>query len=112
MATDMSYDEYKAITDQYYTNGQMPAAQVFIDLLARNGIGLRRDDGNFHEATFSVPQTEEGLVLGMRYEKRDGTHSEDLFLFRPGKPILPGYKGGLEKIFPEYRDTHKGKPNT
>jgi len=59
-----------------------------------------------------VPKSmKDALVLGIRYQKKGGTFSEDLFLFRKGKPIQKGYRGELEKIVPEYKGTHKGKPN-
>ena len=108
-----SYKEFKTITDKYYTDWQMPNICFFVELLDRYGIKLRKNDGNLHEATFSVPKSiNDALVLGIRYQKKDGTFSEDLFLFRKGKPIQKGYKGELEKIIPEYEETHKGKPNT
>lgn len=111
--TDTSYEEFKSITDKYYTDWQMPAINVFIELLDRGGIKLRNKDGILHEATFSVPKSiKDALVLGIRYEKKDSSFSEDHFLFRKGKPIKKGYKGELEKIIPEYKGTHKGRPNT
>jgi hypothetical protein len=107
------YEEFKRITDKYYTNWQMPDIGVFIDLLDQYGIKLRQKDGELHEATFSVPKSrKDAIVLGMRYQKKDGTFSEDLFLFEKGKSIKNGYQGKLEKILPEYKDMHKGKPNT
>ena len=110
---DNSYEEFKAITDQYYTDWQMPKIDVFVKLLDRYGIELRNKDGDLREVTFSVPKSKkEALVLGVRYQKKDGTFSEDLFLFQKGNPIQKGYRGELEKILPEYKGTHKGKPNT
>lgn len=110
---DTSYEEYKMITDKYYTDWQMPPIEVFIDLLNRHGINLRNKDGDLHEATFSVPKSiSDALVLGMRYRKNDGSFSEDLFLFQKGQPIQSGYKGELERVVPEYAGTHKGNPNT
>lgn len=107
------YEEFKKITDDYYADWQMPSPEVFIDLLNRYGIKLRQKDGKLHEATFSVPKSRKAaLFLGIRYRKRDGSFSEDLFLFEKGKPIKTGYKGKLERILPEYGGTHKGKPNT
>lgn len=110
---DTSYTDFKAITDQYYTDGKEPSLQVFINLLTKYGIRLREKDGTLHEGTFSVPKTEsDALVLGMRYEKNDGTFSEDLFLFRKDQPIERGYKGAIERILPEYKGTHKRTPTT
>lgn len=110
---DNSYQEFKAITDKYYTDWQMPPINVFVDLLDGYGIKLRNKDGQLREATFSVPKSvSDALFLGIRYQKKDETFSEDLFLFQKGKPIQRGYKGELEKIVPEYKETHKGSPNT
>ena len=110
---DNSYAEFKTITDKYYTDWQMPNISVFVELLNRHGIQLRERDGELHEATFSVPKSmKDALVLGIRYQKKDGTFSEDLFLFCKGKQIQRGYRGELEKVISEYTGTHKGKPNT
>lgn len=108
---DNSYEDFKAITDQYYTDWKMPPLQVFVDLLTKYGIQLRSKDGLLQEGTFSVPKTEsDALVLGMRYKKNDDTFSEDLFLFRKNQPIKRGYKGAIEHILPEYKGTHKRTP--
>ena len=110
---DNSYIEFKAITDKYYTDWQMPSINIFSKLLSRYGINLRQKDGVLHEATFSVAKSMPyALVLGIRYQKKDGSFSEDLFLFHKDKQIQQGYKGKLEKIIPEYIGSHKGKPNT
>jgi hypothetical protein len=110
---DTSYQELKEITDQYYTDWQMPAIKTFIDLLNKHGVGLRNKDGDLHEATFSIPKSIPiGIVLGMRYKKIDESYSEDLYLFQPEKKVISGYRGELEKILPEYKNTHKLKPNT
>lgn len=110
---EASYYDFKAITDQYYTDWQMPSLQVFVNLLTKYGIELRGKDGTLHEGTFSVPKTEsDALVLGMRYKKNDGSFSEDLFLFRKDQPVEKGYKGAIEGILPEYKGTHKRIPTT
>lgn len=107
------YEDFKAITDQYYTDWKMPSIQVFIALLSKYGIKLRGKDGKLHEATFSVPKTEkDALVLGMRYKKNDDSYSEDLFLFRKNQPIQVGYRGAIEQVLPEYTGTHKRTPTT
>lgn len=107
-----SYEELKAITDKYYTDWQMPSVNVFTDLLARHGVRLRQKDGVLHEVTFSVPKSvQNGLVLGLRYRKRDGSFSEDPFLFQEGRGIKTGYRGSLEGMLPEYSGTHKRVPS-
>lgn len=110
---DTSYLELKAITDQYYTDWKMPPIKVFSDLLKKHGIGLRNKDGELLHITFSIPTSlKDAIVLGVRYEKKDGSFSEDLFLFREKKPIEKGYKGRLEKTLPEYKGMHKRVPDT
>jgi hypothetical protein len=50
------------------------------------------------------------LVLGLRYQKRDTTHTEDHFLFKQeadGIVVTPYYGRGLERVLPEYVGTHK-----
>lgn len=108
------YEQFKKITDKYYTDWNMPNINVFVELLNRYGIKLRQKDGELHEITFSKPESkEEALVLGVRYKKKDNSYSEDLFLFQQGEKIEKGYKGRLEKgIIPEYSGTHKELPNT
>jgi len=110
---DKSYLDLKKITDKYYTDWQMPDAQIFIDLLNDNGIKIRQKDGELIETTFSIPKTlKNSIVLGFRYRKKDNSYSEDLFIFRLDYKIVRGDKSYMEKILPEYKNTHKGKPNS
>lgn len=91
----------------------MPDIYIFVDLLKKYKIKLRKKDGKLHEVTFSIPKSKKNsIVLGFRYEKKDGSFSEDLFLFQEGKEIVQGYRGKLEKILPEYKGTHKKNPST
>lgn len=111
-AEDKSYDELKAVLDQYYTDWKMPGMKVFLNILAKYGVRPRNKDGKLCEITFSIPKTvTDGIVLSLRYEKENESYSEDLFLFELGKPIQKGYRGALERVLPEYKDTHKGEPN-
>jgi hypothetical protein len=47
------------------------------------------------------------IVIGLRYVKHDGSHTEDLFTVERGRQIQAFYKGSLEKVLSEYKDTHK-----
>jgi len=49
------------------------------------------------------------LVIGLRYIKKDGSFTEDLFEFQSLKPndISKYYKGKYENKRTEYRGTHK-----
>lgn len=111
---DTSYDELKAIMDNQYevrekTGSPTPEFHdLIIDLLSKNGIQTRQDDGANPIVTFSIPQTDQdSFVIGLRYTKNDGTKAEDHFLFKQGNPIeyLRGKR--LERLMPEYRGAHK-----
>lgn len=103
-----AYGEFKSITDEYYRTGLMPDINVFIDLLRKYGYKLRQDDGDLNHATFSVPESKkDALVLGLRYLKKNGTWTEDHFLFHKDKAIAPHYRGKMERILSEYKGTHK-----
>ncbi len=84
-------------------------AADIVEILNRNGIGLRQRDGELRQVTLSKPlSVNSGFVIGLRYVKRDGTHTEDLFTTVVGEhQIEPCYKGSLQRQWPEYRGTHK-----
>ena len=114
MTHDSSFTELKNITDRQYLELEQTGhtTQDFhnqiIDLLANHGIKIRQDDGTHPIITVSHPTSLKGsIVVGLRYTKRDGTKTEDLFLFQPGQNIQPYYKGKLENILTEYRGSHK-----
>ncbi len=106
---DNSYNELKSITDKYYTDGQMPPYYIFIELLKKYNINIRNKDGFLVECTFSIPKSKNNsIALGIRYQKIDGTPTEDLFLFQKNKQIKKYYNGRQELELPEYLGTHKG----
>lgn len=103
-----SYEELKSLTDVYYAGIKIINRQEILNLLNKYSIKVRRDGGTLDYITISIPKTVGGgIVVGLRYMKKDGTKTEDLFLFSKGKPIEKGYKGRLEKILKEYKGTHK-----
>ena len=109
---DTTYKALKIITDNVYktlrnTGIIIEFGSNVIDLLKINGIKLRQKDGKLSQVNISIPKTKEGIAVGLRYIKKDGTKTEDLFLFQEGKPIVKGYKGDLEKTLPEYKGSHK-----
>lgn len=106
---DTSFDELKVITDQVYS-GNPPADfhEKIVNVLGRHGIKLRQKDGSIPIATISHPTSLIGsMVVGLRYIKKDGTKTEDHFLFQKGLVIKKCYGKKLEKLCPEYRGTHK-----
>lgn len=83
-------------------------------LLVQHGITMRQDDGQLKQINISIPTSiEDAFVIGLRYLKRNGKCTEDLFLCPKNLvagitrlQIEPYYKGRLEFILPEYRGTH------
>lgn len=84
-----------------------------IKILADNGINLRKDDGKLIQINISISIDNGGIfIIGLRYIKNDRMQTEDHFLCKKEvdheeKEITPYYKGKLEKLLPEYKDTHK-----
>ncbi len=79
-----------------------------LDLLKDQGICIRQDDGELRQLTLSKPASvNSAFVIGLRYDKRDGTQTEDLFRVENGRPIKGYYKGSLQQQWTEYQGTHK-----
>ena len=75
--------------------------------LHRHNILPRQDDGRLRQVTLSKPiSVKDTLVIGLRYEKRDGTQTEDHFAVK-AEGIERRYRGKLEAELPEYKGTHK-----
>jgi len=106
------YEELKAISDAVYAGERTAWGQDVLALLGRNGIRPRGDDGTLHKVTFSVAKEPDmdTLVVGLRYQKRDGSFTEDTFVFQPGKEIVKCYGTKIERLLPEYKGTHKAPP--
>lgn len=106
---DTSFDELKIITDQVYSgNPSADFHQRIVNLLANHRIRLRQKDGSNPNVTISHPTSLPGsMVIGLRYTKRDGTKTEDHFLFRPGRAIERCYGKKLEELLLEYKGVHK-----
>lgn len=84
--------------------------EEILDLLKGQGIRIRQDDGELRQLTLSRPTSvNSGFVIGLRYDKRDGTQTEDLFPGEKGRPIKGYYKGSLQQQWTEYQGTHKQK---
>lgn len=109
---DQSYVELKKITDRVYEtlaqDQQIDFTTDVTNLLGRYGINLRQRDDILHQVNISIPTSvNNAVVVGLRYIKKDGSKTEDLFLFQQNQSIIKGYKGRLEKIIKEYSGTHK-----
>ena len=105
---ETSYEEIKVITDAIYAGNIQPQAHLFIEVLNKYGIKLRDKDGKFLELTYSIPKSiPNSILIGIRYVKDDGSHTEDHFLFEQDKSIRRFYKNQIEKVLPEYKGMHK-----
>lgn len=103
-----AFGELERIWNQCVAGGQKNMETEVLALLQTQGIRLRQDDGELRQITLSKPiSLASAFVIGLRYIKRDGTQTEDLFLIEKGCPITGYYKGSLEKRLPEYKGTHK-----
>lgn len=73
-------------------------------------IRFRQEDRLF-QINASIPTLRDsGVVLGARYQKPDGSPTEDCFFFMQGPAgfcVVPYYKGTIEQDLQEYRGTHK-----
>lgn len=86
-----------------------------LELLSQSKIKLRKDDGELIQINLSIPTSIElAFVIGLRYIKKDNTHTEDHFLCQKKaqagtnfRAIQPYYRGQLELLLPEYCRTHK-----
>ena len=103
-----AFSDTKSIWEHAIQEDRKNMAQEVVNLLLDHGIRMRQDDGQLRQVTLSKPSTiDSGFVVGLRYDKDDGTQTEDLFRVESGQSIKPYYKGALQREFPEYRGTHK-----
>jgi hypothetical protein len=103
-----SYAELKDIWGRFVDGDRSSTENGILALLNGQGIGVRQDDGELKQLTVSKPTSaENALVIGLRYIKRDGTQTEDLFSLEEARPVERHYKGTLEQKWPEYGGTHK-----
>jgi len=103
-----SFIELERIWNRCVEDAQKNMETEILDLLNDQGIRTRQDDGVLRQITLSKPTSvNSAFAIGLRYVKRDGTQTEDLFRVERGQPIVGCYKGSLEEKWPEYRGTHK-----
>ena len=103
-----AFSDTKSIWEHAIQEDRKNMAQEVVNLLLDHGIRIRQDDDQLRQVTLSKPSTiDSGFVVGLRYDKDDGTQTEDLFRVESGQSIKPYYKGALQREFPEYRGTHK-----
>jgi hypothetical protein len=103
-----AFAEVESIWTRCIETGQKQFDTDILVLLKDQGIRIREDDGDLKQLTLSKPTSvNSGFVIGLRYIKKDGSHTEDLFSVEQGQQIKSYYKGSLQKQWPEYRETHK-----
>lgn len=106
-----SYFELKDYTDSVYAGKNVFSGESVLNILLKYGIHIRNKDGILHRVNVSIPKSKRNnIVVGLRYRKNNGTHTEDHFLFEEEKPIQKYYKGKIEKVLFEYEGTHKAQP--
>ena len=102
------YSNLDGIWKRHLDGDNSNTGKDILALLNNQGIRIRQDDGELKQLTVSKPTSvQSAFVIGLRYDKRDGTQTEDLFSVEQGRPIEPHYIGSLERKWPEYRGTHK-----
>ena len=110
-----TYSVLEVLWNRYLAGERQILESEVPRLLSEGDIKLRADDGELKQITISKPTTiQDSFVVGLRYSKRDGTHTEDHFLCRKNQEsslepveIERHYKGKLERELPEYKGTHK-----
>lgn len=102
------YSELEAMWTRHVTGDRSHTERDLFALLESQGIRLWQDDGELRQLTVSRPTSvASAFVIGLRYDKRDGTQTEDLFSIEKGRSIERHYRGALERKWPEYRGTPK-----
>jgi hypothetical protein len=109
MSLDNSYQELKLITDGVYSGKISKGwSKPVIRLLKEYGVRMRNKDGKLIQTNISIPKSiPKSILVGIRYQKKDKTHTEDHFLFEKGQKIQCFYKGSIKEILPEYKGAHK-----
>jgi hypothetical protein len=103
------YNKVTAIYERAIA-GDVEALGDIVGVLGNVGITLRQDDGRLRQVNLSTPIVERDVIVaGLRYEKRDGSHSEDHFVFGATFPseVHRFYGKRLADVFSEYKGTHK-----
>ena len=107
-AMDSKYEIIKELHRRACETGEAEVLKGIPGLLESWGIKLRTDDGELYQVNISNPE-QSILVVGLRYKKKDGSLTEDIFEFNASCPneISKYYKGQYERERTEYKGTHK-----
>lgn len=105
---ESKYKIIKELHRRTCETGQAVILKGIPSLLESWGSKLRTDDGELYQVNISNPE-QSILVVGLRYKKKDGSLTEDIFEFNALCPneISKYYKDKYERKRTEYKDTHK-----
>ena len=103
--------KYEIIKELHCRARETGEAEILVgipSLLESWDVKLRADDGEHYQVNISNPE-QSILVIGLRYKKKDGSLTEDIFEFNALSPneISKYYKGQYERERTEYKRTHK-----
>jgi hypothetical protein len=104
------YEQVRSVHDTAVQTHDASGLREIPKILNGCGIRCREDDGRLLSTNLSVPTSVgETITIGLRYEKRDQTLTEDIFEITKNNPnvITSYYKGLYQAKRPEYRGTHK-----
>lgn len=104
------YEQVKSIHNLAVDTHDANKLREILPLLNSWEINCRNKDGELLWTNLSVPTSvEESITIGLRYRKRGGTLTEDIFELQAqalGK-VNPNYKDRYQKLRPEYLGHHK-----
>lgn len=102
------YSDLEVIWKRHLAGDRANTGKNILALLDNQGISIRQDDGELKQLTVSKPTSvTSAFAIGLRYDKRNETQTEDLFSVERGRPVERHYRATLESKWPEYRGTHK-----
>ncbi|MGB8327550.1 MAG: hypothetical protein WCE48_08215 [Steroidobacteraceae bacterium] len=104
------YRQLKDLHDRASATGNATLLGEIPRLLTEWGIRSRADDGRLLWTNVSNPTSQtESIAIGLRYEKQDGTLTEDLFTVGSTKPdkVVSHYTGRIQREWTEYANTHR-----
>ena len=105
---ESKYEIIKQLHRRINDCGKAELLKEVPNLLESWDIKRRGDDGELSQINISNPENGV-LAIGLRYTKKDGTFTEDIFEINSSKPndISKYYKGKYECERTEYKGTHK-----
>lgn len=110
-----AYSTLERLWNRHLISEAVDIEDEVLRLLSRQNTKIRQDDGKLKQINLSIPiSIKNAYVIGLRYIKKDGTHTEDHYLCqRDAEPstksleLEPHTDRRLEYLLPEYRGTHK-----